>query len=248
MSVDARFIVFGATGAVGEALSRLLVQGGSRVLLAGRTLDRLQGLSEELGMPRCQMESGDSASIESCFQQAVEEFGRIDGIANCIGSVLLKPAHLTTNEEWEQTLTTNLFSAFAVVRAAARAMRQTGGSVVLVSTAAARLGLANHEAIAAAKAGVEGLTRSAAATYASAGIRVNAVAPGLVKSSISRRLWESPAAAVTSIQMHALGRLGEPLDVARVIAFLLEPQNNWITGQIIGVDGGLSSVLARRRG
>lgn len=193
------------------------------------------------------MDASGSDSIDSCFQRAVEEFGRIDGVANCIGSVLLKPAHMTSNEEWDQTLTTNLFSAFAIVRAAAPAMRQTGGAVVLVSTAEARLGLANHEAIAAAKR-IEGLTRSAAATYASAGIRFNAVAPGLVRSNMTRRLWETPAAAETSVNMHAWGRLGEPLDVARVMAFLLDPQNNWITGKVIGVDGGLGAVLPRRRG
>ncbi|MFN0054780.1 MAG: SDR family NAD(P)-dependent oxidoreductase [Planctomycetales bacterium] len=248
MNDVARFIVFGATGGVGEALSRMLVESGAQVLLAGRNLERLKDLSQQLGMPNHPMDAADSDSIESVFQQAVSAFGRIDGVANCIGSVLLKPAHLTTDEEWQQTLTTNLFSAFAVVRGAARAMRQTGGSVVLVSTAATRLGLANHEAIAAAKAGIEGLTRSAAATYAGAGIRVNAVAPGLVKSNMTRRLWESPAAAETSVQIHALGRLGEPQDVARMIAFLLDQQNNWITGQVIGVDGGLGSVLARRRG
>lgn len=248
MSDESRFLIFGATGAVGEALSRLLVECGSQVFLAGRNLERLERTARELGMPFDQIDAGDSDSIESCFQQAAEGFGRIDGVANCIGSVLLKPAHLTSDEEWNQTLTTNLFSAFSVVRGAARAMRQTGGSVVLVSTAATRLGLPNHEAIAAAKAGIEGLTRSAAATYASAGIRFNAVAPGLVRSNMTRRLWETPAAAETSLQMHALGRLGEPLDVARLMAFLLDPQNNWITGQVIGVDGGLGAVLPRRRG
>lgn len=248
MSDETGYLVFGATGAVGEALSRSLVQSGARVLLAGRDLDRLQATARELGMPCHQMNAGDSGSIDRCFQQAIDAFGRIDGVANCIGSVLLKPAHMTSDEEWNQTLTTNLFSAFAVVRGAARVMRQTGGSVVLVSTAATRLGLPNHEAIAAAKSGIEGLTRSAAATYASAGIRVNTVAPGLVKSNMTRRLWENPAAAETSVQMHAVGRLGEPPDVARMIAFLLDPQNNWITGQVIGVDGGLGSVLPRRRG
>lgn len=248
MSKDNRFIVFGATGAVGESLSRSLVLSGSRVFLAARNADRLRDIARDLDMPCHPIDAGDSATIEGAFQTAVEAFGRIDGAANCIGSVLLKPAHLTSDEEWNQTLTTNLFSAFAVVRGAARAMRQTGGSIVLVSSAASRLGLPNHEAIAAAKSGIEGLTRSAAATYASAGIRVNAVAPGLVKSGMTRRLWESSAAAETSVSMHAIGRLGEPQDVARTIEFLLAPQNNWITGQVLGVDGGLGSVLPRRRG
>ena len=119
--------------------------------------------------------------------------------------------------------------------------------MVLCSSAAARIGLANHEAIAAAKAGIIGLTLSAAATYSNRGIRFNAVAPGLVKSEMTRTLWESEEAAAVSSQMHALGRLGKPEDVAAAIAFLLDPANAWITGQVLGVDGGLGSVLPRTR-
>ena len=140
---------------------------------------------------------------------------------------------------------TNLTSAFAVVASAAKAMRQRGGSIVLVSSAAARVGLANHEAIAAAKAGVIGLTLSAAATYASKGIRVNAVAPGLVRTPMTERIWGSPKSAEASQSLHALGRLGEPSDGASCITWLLDPANAWVTGQVIGVDGGLGSIRSR---
>lgn len=144
-------------------------------------------------------------------------------------------------------LQANLYSSFATIRGAANAMRDTAGSVVLVSTAAARIGIPNHEAIAAAKAGVEGLARSAAASYASKGIRVNVVAPGLVKSEMSRSIWANESAAAASVEMHALGRLGEPQDIASMIVWLLNPANDWITGQVIGIDGGLGSVLPRQR-
>jgi 3-oxoacyl-[acyl-carrier protein] reductase len=242
-----RFLIFGATGAVGSALSRLLVAAGGRGFLAGRNAERLTQLSAELALPAQTMEAGDAATIDACFHTAMDQLGGLDGVANCIGSVLLKPAHLVSDQEWQQTLTTNLFSAFAIVRGAARVLRPTGGSVVLVSTAAVRIGLANHEAIAAAKGGIEGLVRSAAATYADSKIRVNAVAPGLVRSEMTRRLWETPATAEAGMQMHALGRLGDPEEIARAMAFLLDPENSWITGQILGVDGGLGSILPRRR-
>ena len=124
-------------------------------------------------------------------------------------------------------------------------MRSTGGSIVLVSSAAAQIGLANHEAIAAAKAGVIGLTRAAAASYSRQGIRVNAVAPGLVRTKLTARLTSSPQAEQTSIAMHALGRIGEPEDVASAIAWLLDSDQSWVTGQVIGVDGGLGSIRAR---
>ena len=124
-------------------------------------------------------------------------------------------------------------------------MKSGGGSVVLVSSAAARVGLANHEAIAAAKAGIIGLTLSAAATYARQGIRFNAVAPGLVRTPLTKGLVASELAEKASIGMHPLGRLGEPEEVAGAILWLLDPAQSWITGQVLGVDGGLANVKGR---
>ena len=186
-----------------------------------------------------------SGEVTEAVGNVVDSLGRIDGIANCVGSLLLKPAHLTTDDEWNDTIATNLTSAFAAVRAGAKAMRAGGGSIVLVSSAAAQVGLANHEAIAAAKGGVVGLARSAAASYARQGVRVNAVAPGLVRTKLTARLTSSPQAEQASLAMHALGRLGEPEDVASAIGWLLDPAQSWVTGQVIGVDGGLGSIRAR---
>ena len=126
-------------------------------------------------------------------------------------------------------------------------MKRSGGSVVLVSSAAARIGMPNHETIAAAKAGGEGLVVSAAASYANRGTRFNAVAPGLTKSNMTRHLWENESSAEASVRMHALGRLGESDEVASMIDWLLYDEAGWVTGQIFGVDGGLSSVLGRPR-
>ena len=116
-----------------------------------------------------------------------------------------------------------------------------------MSSAAARHGLANHEAIAAAKAAVEGLVRSAAATYAPRGVRVNAVAPGLVRTPLAARLTANPASLAASEAMHPLGRIGEPDDVAALVAWTLGPEATWVTGQGGGMDGGLSSGAGRAR-
>jgi NAD(P)-dependent dehydrogenase (short-subunit alcohol dehydrogenase family) len=169
----------------------------------------------------------------------------ITGAVNLAGSILLRPAHLTTAQDFEDTISLNLRTAFAVTRAAGKHMKSTGGSVVLMSSCAASVGLPNHEAIAAAKAGVEGLVRAAAATYAGSGIRFNAVAPGLVATPMARRITENEGALKASVAMHPLGRIGQPEEVARAITFLLGEASAWTTGQVLGVDGGLARLKGR---
>ena len=105
----------------------------------------------------------------------------------------------------------------------------------------------NHEAIAAAKAGIIGLTLAAAASYAGNQLRVNAVAPGLTETPLTQSLTANESARKLSEAMHALGRLGQPEDIARAIVFLLDPANSWITGQVLAVDGGLSRVRPRMK-
>jgi NAD(P)-dependent dehydrogenase (short-subunit alcohol dehydrogenase family) len=124
-------------------------------------------------------------------------------------------------------------------------MTGTGGTVVLMSSAAARIGIANHEAIAAAKAGVLGLTLSAAASYAGRGIRVNAVAPGLVRTPLTAALTAHEGSEKASAALHPLGRIGEPDEVASAIEWLLDPAQSWVTGQVFGIDGGLATVRSR---
>ncbi len=241
------FVVLGGTGAVGSAVANLLIADGHQVMMGVRDLEKARPLAERLQCDVSPVAAADAESINACVLAATERYGDLDGVTNCIGSLLLKPAHMISDDQWHETLTTNLTSSFYLARAAAKVMRGgNGGSIVLVSSVAARHGLANHEAIAAAKAGVEGLTVSLAATYASRGIRVNAVAPGLVKSELTRSLWESEPVAKASAKMHPLGRLGEPSEVAGLIAWLLGPPSAWITGQVIGIDGGLGSLTPRR--
>ena len=237
-------LILGAAGGIGGALARRLAGQGAKLVLAGRDASRLEALAAETGGTPFVLDATKPAEVEAAAAKAVEAHGRLDGLANCVGSILLKPAHLTSEEEWDGVVSTNLKSAYAAVRAAARAMT-AGGSVVLVSSAAARLGLANHEAIAAAKAGVIGLTLSAAATYAPKGLRVNAVAPGLVRTPMTARITGNETALKASTAMHALGRVGEPEDVASAIAWLLDPAQSWVTGQVIGVDGGLATLRSR---
>lgn len=242
-------LILGATGGIGSALARQLAAHGAQLVLAARNADALQALGTELGATTVLVDATLPADIDRAVETAVLTHGRLDGAANCVGSLLLKPAHLTRAEEFDDVLSANLRSAFSLVRASTRAMMNNsepaGGSIVLVASAAARIGLANHEAIAAAKGGVISLTLSAAASYASKQVRVNCVAPGLVRTPLTARITGSAAGEQSSLAMHALGRLGEPGDVSRAIAFLLDPENSWITGQTLGVDGGLGTLRSR---
>ena len=239
-------LIFGATGSVGSALARRLAAAGRPLLLAGRDAAALGELSQELQVASHVVDVCEPEAVEQCIQQTAVDNGGVAGIANCAGSILLKPAHSTSFDEWQDVLSTNLTACFSIVRAAAKVMRSSGGSVVFVSSAAATIGMPNHEAIAAAKAGVEGLIRSAAATYANRSIRFNAVAPGLVKSRMTKKLWENEAAASQSSEMHPLGRLGEPDEVAAAIDWLLSTESSWTTGQVLSIDGGLANVLPRK--
>lgn len=244
---DRVYVILGATGAIGGALAAELRERGARLALAGRDEDKLQ---ERFGDWDARLLAFDATSFEAMqaqCEQVLEWAGRVDGIVNCCGSVLLKPAHLTSLDDFQQVMATNVTTAFAAVRAAAKALRENGGSVVLVSSAAAEIGLSNHEAIAAAKGAIAGLTRSAAATYASKQIRVNAVAPGLVRSQLTERITSNEKALEASLAMHALGRVGEPEDVAGAISWLVSPAAAWVTGQVIGIDGGLAQVKTRGR-
>ncbi|TWU30437.1 2-(S)-hydroxypropyl-CoM dehydrogenase [Bythopirellula polymerisocia] len=239
--------ILGATGTIGSALSRHLVATTNQVLLLGRDPDKLAALSAELDQPFAVVDFSVSQSLEHALVEHSEHCGGYQGLVNCIGSMLLKPAHSTSDAEFRETLETNLFTAFSTIRTGGKLLRKSGGSIVLFASAAAEIGIPNHEAIAAAKGGVIGMARSAAATYASHKIRVNVISPGLVQTRLSRQIWDTPTAAAASTEMHALGRLGETQDVVSLAAWLLDPQNSWITGQVIGLDGGLSSLLPRRR-
>lgn len=237
-------LVLGATGSIGAAVARQLHGAGDTVFLAGRNPDKLALLAKELDADSMVVDATDAAAVDATVAATVERHGRIDGAFNGVGSLLLKPAHHTRDEEFASLMATHVNSSFFLLRACVRRM-ETGGSIVLVSSAASRIGLANHEAIAAAKGAVEGLALAASASYASRGIRINVVAPGLVRSEMTERIFANESALKGSVAMHPLGRAGEPDDVARAVLFFLDGANSWVTGQVLGIDGGLATIKTR---
>jgi NAD(P)-dependent dehydrogenase (short-subunit alcohol dehydrogenase family) len=238
-------VIIGATGGIGRALALRLAARSTRLTIAARGTERLHALAAETGALAIAADATVSADVDTVFTEAASSGVPVDGAVNLVGSILLKSAAATTDDEWRQTMALNLDTAFFIVRAASRAMRGGGGSVVLMSSAAGRVGLMSHEAIAAAKAGVIGLAQSAAATLAPQKIRVNAIAPGLVATPLAERITGNEASLKASTAMHPLGRIGQPEEIAALIEFLLDPANSWITGQTFGIDGGLATVRGR---
>lgn len=240
MKTTESIAVMGAAGGIGSVLCRLLAERGARLHLAGRSAGPLEALAKELDARWTVVDATDHDAVGQ-WLASTQADGPLTGAANLAGSILLKSAHGTSAAEFETTLAQNLKSAFYLLKHAAPAMKG-GGSIVLMSSAAAQVGMMNHEAIAAAKAGVEGMARAAAATYAPRNVRINAVAPGLVETPLAAKLLATEATRKASVAMHPLRRIGRPEDVARAVAWLLDPASDWVTGQVLPVDGGLSSV------
>jgi NAD(P)-dependent dehydrogenase (short-subunit alcohol dehydrogenase family) len=236
------YALIGATGGIGSEVARQLADDGANLVLGARTESDVQELARETGGEAFPLDATEFGEVQDFVKHTKQTYGGFDGIVNFAGSILLKPAHLTSIDEYREQVSKNLDTAFNTVKAAARPMMRGGGSIVLMTSAVARTGLKNHEAIAAAKGGVTGLMRAAAATYAGRGVRVNAVAPGLVESRMSSDILSSEAGRKQSAKMHALGRVGQPTDVAPAVCWLLDPETDWVTGQVIGVDGGLGTV------
>ncbi len=239
-------VVIGAAGGIGCHVCEQIYAGGGEAFLIGRTADSLRPLADKYGWGFAVADASDWDQLSQAVSSAEGVLGGVNAAINLAGSFLLKPAHLTGWKDWQDTVSANLSSAFGVVRNCAPLMFSNGGSIVMVSSAAATIGLANHEAIAACKAGIEGLVRSAAMTYASKSIRVNAIAPGLVETTLTERIWNQSRAAETSLGMHPIGRFGKPEEIARAVCWLASPEQSWITGQTLGVDGGLGRLKASR--
>jgi NAD(P)-dependent dehydrogenase (short-subunit alcohol dehydrogenase family) len=240
-------LVFGATGGIGAALSRRLRTRGAAPFLVARDPGRLEALASELGgAPFRPADALDAAALRAAVAAAGPVLA---GLAFCVGSIPLKPLARTTEADFLDAFRLNTVAAAMAVQAAAPALaaggRECGApGVVLFSSIAARAGFPNHAVIAAAKAGVEGLALSLAAELAPA-VRVNCVAPSLTRTRIAEPLTKSPQMADAIAKLHPIPRLGEGEDPAALADFLLSDAAGWITGQVIGVDGGRSTVRVK---
>jgi 3-oxoacyl-[acyl-carrier protein] reductase len=241
-------LLLGGYGGIGESLTAKLTQAGRKVVIAGRHGEKAQACAERYGQVGVALDAASESSMQEAVPNLIESYGPFSGAVNLAGSILIKPLERTSLAEFHETLAANLDTSFLTLKYLAPhlAQNEAGGSIVLMSSVAARFGLMNHESVAAAKAGVIGLMLSAATSFAGKGVRINCVAPALTETPLSRRFVGSEDAKKASAAMHPLGRIGQPQDVASLLAWLLEPENSWVTGQVFGVDGGMSCLKSRK--
>lgn len=237
-------LITGASGGLGRAVTNLLAEWGWTIALVSRDGSRLDGVGAE-EMLRIEADvSTDDGSVKA-VKACINAWSMPPtALAHCAGAVLIQPLHGTAEEQYRACMRANLDSAFFILKAYVNELIKTKaqGAACMVSTVAARIGVNRHEAVAAAKAGIEGLVRSAAASYSARGIRVNAIAPGLMRTPATERFFSDEKMVKQLDAQYPLGRHGQVEDGASAMAWLLSDDAKWITGQVLPVDGGFTAV------
>lgn len=235
-------LITGASGGVATALAEVLRSQGWRLALVARDASRIASADGDTVIPAdVSAEAGARAAVEA----ATAAFGAApDAVVNCAGAVLIAAIGRTSEQQYRDCLSANLDTAFFVAKAYTQVLQagKRGGALVLFSSVAAGVGVGNHAAIAMAKGGVEALTRSLAADFSALGLRVNAIAPGLMETPATARFVSSELARRAVSAQYPLGRHGEAADAAELAAFLISQRAAWISGQVIAVDGGFLGV------
>jgi len=236
-------IIVGGSGGVGGALARRLAATGRALHLIGRDAPKLSAMAAETGASHAVADVGDRGALADAIAAAG---GVASGLVYAVGSITLKPVTRITDEDIERDFRLNALGAFRAVQLALPALKANSGlsSVVLFSSIAVTQGFTSHASIGMAKGAVEGLTLSLAAELAPK-LRVNCIAPSLTQTPLAAGLTANAQVASAIAALHPLQRLGEADDIAALAAFLLGPESGWITGQVIGVDGGRSTLRTK---
>ena len=238
--MDKKYLIFGATGSIGSSIANQLHEEKKDCHLIGRNEAEVKKLADKLeySYSICDVLKIDFSN------KLLEDLSNVEiqGIAYCVGSIDIKPFKLTKSSDFVSSYVLNLVAVTEILRTFQENLKRNKGSIVLFSTVAAKKGFQNHSIISSAKAGVEGLTVALAAEFAP-NIRVNCIAPSLTKSKIASSVLKNSTIEESIAKMHPLKRIGEGVDSANLASFLLTAKSSWITGQIIAVDGGRSSIV-----
>lgn len=236
-------LVTGAAGGLGQSMVARLLDDDWKIVAVSRNADHLKAVYGDQHL-QIAADCSTVAGARHILEAAREAEMLPDALAHCVGNIRLSAMHRMSENDFNDCMSANLFSAFHTLAAFVGALRDARrpGAAVLVSSIAARIGTPNHEAIAAAKAGLEGLVRGAAATYAPSGIRINAVAPGIMETPAAAGIIASPSAREAAARQYPLPGIGTPDELATLMAWLLSENAARVTGQIWALDAGFSSI------
>lgn len=237
-------LIIGATGGIGQVVSKRLASENAKLILFSRNSEKLDNLAQKLDIEFLKV-VGDATNyndLENAVKLGIEKYGKIDSLIHAVGSIVLKPIHNTDEGTFREIIELNLISPFLAIKSVIKKMmNQKSGNIVIISSVAGSKGLMNHEAISAAKGGLESMIRSASVTYAKRGIRFNGVALGLVDTPLAKFLTQNEISMKASESLHPMGRIGKPEDVVEAILYLASDHSSWVTGTIIPIDGGMKA-------
>lgn len=238
-------LITGGSRGIGEAVAMAMAKKGAAVAICGRKQENLDQVVAEFRKQGIEVtaqvaNAGNSQQVQGLFAAIENRFGRLDILVNNVGTNILTPAVCEADEGlWDKLLETNLKSAFLATSQAIKLMRRSGGGkIVNISSVAARKAARGMGIYCVAKAGLDMLTRVLAVELASENIQVNAVAPGMVKTKFSKPFWSNEGLLGTITAMIPMGRIAEIEDVVGAVLFLASDLSDYITGEIITVDGG----------
>jgi NAD(P)-dependent dehydrogenase (short-subunit alcohol dehydrogenase family) len=237
--LEGLFVVTGGGSGIGAGCVRALRAAGADVAVLDLDGDAAQAVAEEVGVTSHQLDVADADAVDALFTS----IGSLRGLVNCAGVVGdITPIVVYPASEWHRVVSVHLDGTFFCTRAAARNMLRSGtpGTIVNTSSINAQFGHRGLAAYSAAKAGISMLTKIAALELAAAGIRVNAVAPGIVETGMTADLLTDEEFVRPWVERNPFGRIGQPADIADVVVFLSGEQSRWITGQTLTADGGTS--------
>ena len=245
MNFDGKVVlVTGGARGIGKSITERFHKGGASVAILGRNAEAAQGFATELSSRGAKSvgygcDVSDGAQIDSTVDAIIKDFGKIDVLVNNAGVTQDGLLIRMTDEAWNNVINTNLTGAFKILRAVARPMMKArSGSIVNISSVVALIGNAGQANYCAAKAGLIGLTKSAAREFAGRGVRVNAVAPGLTETDMTAKLNDDQKK--TLMATIPLGRMGNVEDISGAVCFLASNDASYITGQVLSVCGGMA--------
>lgn len=243
VKVEKIALITGASGGLGQAIAKKLLIDDWKLILVGRDQQKLKVAYDD-NHTQIIADCSNTEGVKKIFEEINSNQLLPTALAHCVGNIRLGALHRMHESDFIDCINTNLFSAFHTLAGFINHLKQSSsaGSAVLVSSAAASIGTPNHEAIAAAKGGLEAMVRSASATYASSNVRINAVSPGILDTPAAANILSSDLAREMAAKQYPIKGIGNAEDVADLMVWLLSASAKRVTGQVWSIDGGFSNI------